>query len=106
MGGEAATLYGLTGMGDLIATCISPHSRNRKLGEQLGLGRTLEDVLAGSTQVAEGVRTAQAVHQLAELHDVAMPVCTEVHRVLSGQIPAADAYRGLRIEPGHEAEPG
>jgi glycerol-3-phosphate dehydrogenase len=52
------------------------------------------------------VRTADAVHQLAELHGVAMPVCTEVHRVLSGQIPAADAYRGLRIEPGHEAEPG
>ncbi|MCW2573874.1 MAG: hypothetical protein JWO88_3932, partial [Frankiales bacterium] len=106
MGGEAATLYGLTGMGDLIATCISPHSRNRKLGEQLGLGRSLQDVLAGITIVAEGVRTAKAVHQLAELHDVAMPVCTEVHRVLSGEIPAADAYRGLRIEPGHEAEPG
>jgi glycerol-3-phosphate dehydrogenase (NAD(P)+) len=106
MGGEAATLYGLTGMGDLIATCISPHSRNRRLGEQLGLGRSLEDVLAGSTMVAEGVRTAQAVHQLAELNDVAMPVCNEVHRVLSGEIPAADAYRGLRIQPGHEAEPG
>jgi glycerol-3-phosphate dehydrogenase (NAD(P)+) len=106
MGGEAATLYGLTGMGDLIATCISPHSRNRKLGEQLGLGRSLEDVLAGSTQVAEGVRTAQAVYQLAERHGVAMPVCTEVHRVLSDEIPAADAYRGLRIEPGHEADPG
>jgi glycerol-3-phosphate dehydrogenase (NAD(P)+) len=106
MGGEAATLYGLTGMGDLIATCISPHSRNRRLGEQLGLGRSLADVLAGSTMVAEGVRTAQAVHELAERHGVAMPVCTEVHRVLSGEIPAADAYRGLRIEPGHEAEPG
>lgn len=106
MGGEAATLSGLTGMGDLIATCISPHSRNRKLGEQLGLGRSLEDVLAGSTMVAEGVRTAKAVDDLATKHGVAMPVCHEVHRVLSGQIPAADAYRGLRIEPGHEAEPG
>jgi glycerol-3-phosphate dehydrogenase (NAD(P)+) len=93
-------------MGDLIATCISPHSRNRRLGEQLGLGRSLEDVLAGSTMVAEGVRTAQAVHELAQRHGVEMPVCTEVHRVLSGEVPAAHAYRGLRIEPGHEAEPG
>jgi glycerol-3-phosphate dehydrogenase (NAD(P)+) len=106
MGGEAATLYGLTGMGDLIATCVSPYSRNRRLGEQLGLGRGLEEILAGSTMVAEGVRTAQAVHELSERHGIAMPVCNEVHRVLSGQIPAADAYRGLRIEPGHEAEPG
>jgi glycerol-3-phosphate dehydrogenase (NAD(P)+) len=58
MGGEAATLYGLTGMGDLIATCDSPHSRNRRLGEQLGLGRGLEEILAGSTMVAKGVRMA------------------------------------------------
>jgi glycerol-3-phosphate dehydrogenase (NAD(P)+) len=106
MGGEAATLSGLTGMGDLIATCISPHSRNRRLGEQLGLGRTLEDILAGSTMVAEGIRTAQAVNELANRHGLTMPVCNVVHRVLSGEMPAADAYRGLRIEAGHEAQPG
>lgn len=105
MGGEAATMAGLAGMGDLMTTCISPHSRNRRLGEQLGLGRDLQEVLAESTQVVEGVRTAAAVHVLALRHGIAMPVCGEVHKVLSGQIPPGDAYRGLLSTAGHEAEP-
>src|SRR3954468_22521147 len=62
MGGEPATFAGLTGMGDLIATCISPHSRNRYVGEQLGAGRPLDDILAEMTMVAEGVKTAVTVH--------------------------------------------
>jgi glycerol-3-phosphate dehydrogenase (NAD(P)+) len=106
MGGEAATFAGLAGMGDLIATCMSPLSRNRTLGEQLGAGRTLDEILGSTRTVAEGVGTAFTVHELAERHNVQMPVCREVYRVLNGEIPASEAYRGLRIQAGHEREPG
>jgi glycerol-3-phosphate dehydrogenase (NAD(P)+) len=108
MGGEAATFSGLAGMGDLIATCMSPLSRNRSLGEQLGAGRTLEDILAATRTVAEGVATAFTAHELAERYGVEMPVCQEVYRVLAGEIPASDAYRGLskHQQAGHESEPG
>jgi glycerol-3-phosphate dehydrogenase (NAD(P)+) len=108
MGGEAATFAGLAGMGDLIATCMSPLSRNRTLGEQLGAGKTLEEILAQSHTVAEGVGTAFTVHELGERYGVEMPVCEEIYRVLSGEISALDAYRGLTRarQAGHEREPG
>jgi glycerol-3-phosphate dehydrogenase (NAD(P)+) len=106
MGGEAATFSGLAGMGDLIATCMSPLSRNRTLGEQLGAGKTLDEILGATRTVAEGVGTAFTVYELAERHSLQMPVCREVYRVLNGEIPASDAYRGLRIQAGHEREPG
>src|ERR1700730_15688358 len=94
MGGEGATFSGRAGMGDLIATCMSPLSRNRSLGEQLGAGRTLDEILGGTRTVAEGVGTAFTVHELAERYRVEMPVCQEVYRVLAGEIPASAAYRG------------
>ncbi|MFY9927156.1 MAG: NAD(P)H-dependent glycerol-3-phosphate dehydrogenase [Streptosporangiaceae bacterium] len=108
MGGEAATFAGLAGMGDLIATCMSPLSRNRTLGEQLGAGRTLEEILAETHTVAEGVGTAFTVHELGLRHGVEMPVCEEIYRVLAGEISALDAYRGLtrQRQAGHEREPG
>ena len=108
MGGEAVTFSGLTGLGDLIATCMSPLSRNRTLGEQLGAGRTLEEITAQTRTVAEGVGTAHTVHELAERHGIEMPVCNEVYRVLTGEIHASDAYRGLTpyYQAGHEREPG
>src|SRR6266705_2730192 len=102
LGGEAATFSGLAGMGDLIATCMSPLSRNRTLGEQLGAGKTLDEILGATRTVAEGVGTAFTVHELAVRHDIQMPVCQEVYRVLNGEIPASEAYRGLRIQAGHE----
>ena len=105
MGGEAATFAGLTGLGDLIATCMSPQSRNRYVGEQLGKGRALDDMLAEMTMVAEGVKTAVTVMQLAERHGIDMPICDDIRRVVTGEISAADAYQGLGA-PGHEAEPG
>src|SRR4029078_2418686 len=73
MGGEPATFAGLTGMGDLVATCVSPYSRNRRVGEQLGMGRSLEDVLGGMSMVAEGVKAAVTVRELAARHDIDMP---------------------------------
>jgi glycerol-3-phosphate dehydrogenase (NAD(P)+) len=106
MGGESATFAGLTGMGDLVATCVSPHSRNRRVGEQLGAGRKLDDILADSTMVAEGVKTAVTVMTLAERHDVEMPICETINRVVTGKITGLDAYRGLHVRAGHEADPG
>jgi glycerol-3-phosphate dehydrogenase (NAD(P)+) len=106
MGGKASTFAGLAGVGDLMATCISPHSRNRYVGEQLGKGRPLDEILAEMNMVAEGVRTAATVERLARDHDVEMPVCREIDRVVTGEITAADAYRGLKVSAGHELEPG
>jgi glycerol-3-phosphate dehydrogenase (NAD(P)+) len=108
MGGEAETFAGLAGMGDLMATCMSPLSRNRTLGEQLGAGRTLEEILRTSRTVAEGVGTAEAVRELARRHGVEMPVCQAVHQVLAGEMAPADAYRGLTHQhpAAHERDPG
>ena len=106
MGGEPATLAGLTGMGDLIVTCMSPHSRNRQVGEQLGRGRPLDEIVAGMSMVAEGIKTATTVTRLAERYDVAMPICQEIDRVVRGEITGGQAYRGLYPPAGHEAEPG
>ncbi len=106
MGGEAATFAGLAGMGDLMATCMSPHSRNRTVGELLGAGKTLVEVEAEMNMVAEGLKTTVIAHQLAEEYGVDLPVHEEIYKVITGgQIPSS-AYRGLRIEPGHESEPG
>ena len=106
MGGEAATFAGLTGMGDLIATCISPHSRNRNVGEQLGMGRPLAEITAGMTMVAEGLKAAVTAHELATRYGVEMPVCESIHDVVVGTISASEAYSGLRLRAGHEMQPG
>jgi glycerol-3-phosphate dehydrogenase (NAD(P)+) len=107
MGGEPATLAGLAGMGDLVATCMSPQSRNRHVGEQLGRGRTLEEVTGEMRMVAEGIKTASIVVELAEQHDLDLPIARTIHDVVTGRLRAADAYRGLiRVPAGHESEPG
>ena len=103
MGGLPATFAGLAGMGDLMATCMSPQSRNRHVGEQLGKGRQLADVLAEMTMVAEGVRTAETVMLLAARYNVSMNICASIHGVVTGSITAADSYAGLvKARPGHE----
>jgi glycerol-3-phosphate dehydrogenase (NAD(P)+) len=106
MGGEAVTFAGLAGMGDLVTTCISPHSRNRYVGEQLGLGRKLADITAEMTMVAEGVKTALTARELAQRHNVPMPVFDEIYKVVSGDTSADRAYQGLSVRPGHESDPG
>jgi len=106
LGGEERTFAGLAGMGDLIVTCISPHSRNRYVGEELGRGRPIEDILAGMTMVAEGVKTARTVITLAERYGIAAPICEAVHAVVTGASSGVDAYAGLLPRPGHEHEPG
>ena len=106
MGAEAITLSGLAGMGDLIATCMSPQSRNRSVGVELGKGRSLDEILAEMHMVAEGVGTAETTLELAERWGVELPICREIYRVVRGEEKPIDAYRGLRAEPGHELDPG
>ena len=105
MGGEPSTFAGLAGMGDLIATCMSPLSRNRYVGEQLGKGRPLDEILAEMQMVAEGVKTAGTAVQLAARHGVSAPICESVHAVISGESSALETYAGLlRERPGSEDE--
>ena len=106
MGGEPATFAGLTGMGDLIATCASRQSRNRHVGEELGKGRTIDEITAEMNQVAEGVKTARVVMELGDKHGVDLPISREVYGVLYEGRTAYDAYRGLtRHVPGAEGDP-
>jgi len=95
MGGRAPTFAGLAGMGDLIATCISPQSRNRHVGEQLGRGRTTREIIEEMHMVAEGVKTSRVVLELAAKHGVEMPIATEVFGVVHEGHTARQAYRGL-----------
>ena len=95
LGGRPDTFAGLTGMGDLIATCSSPQSRNRFFGEQLGKGKTVAQVAADMDQVAEGIKTTPVVCTLADDAGVVMPIASEMNRVISGQQTAQEAYRGL-----------
>jgi glycerol-3-phosphate dehydrogenase (NAD(P)+) len=107
LGGKPETFAGLAGMGDLVATCISPQSRNRHVGEQLGRGRTIDEITAEMHMVAEGVKTTRVVLELADKVGIAMPIAREVYGVLYEGRSARDAYRGLiRNKPGDEAEPG
>ncbi len=82
VGAQAETFYGLAGLGDLITTSISPYGRNRRVGMEIGGGRTLGEVLAGMEQVAEGVTTTKAVLDLAVTLSVEMPITAEVHAIL------------------------
>lgn len=82
MGGNPFTFAGLTGMGDLIVTCTSVHSRNWKAGNMLGKGMKLDEVLETMGMVVEGVRTTKAAYQLAEKYDVPMPITTALYQVL------------------------
>ncbi|HET7722992.1 MAG TPA: NAD(P)H-dependent glycerol-3-phosphate dehydrogenase, partial [Acidimicrobiales bacterium] len=95
LGGQPLTFGGLTGMGDLVATCISRRSRNRWVGEQLALGRPLAEIVAGTRMVAEGVRTSAAVVELAARVGVEMPIADQVVAVLDGVTPAAEVVAAL-----------
>lgn len=95
MGANALTFAGLSGMGDLIATCMSRHSRNRYVGEQIGKGKTLDEVLAGMHMVAEGVRTTKAAYTLARKHKIEMPITEKVFAALFENASARTAVAEL-----------
>ncbi|MGC5584066.1 NAD(P)H-dependent glycerol-3-phosphate dehydrogenase [Ornithinimicrobium sp. W1679] len=86
LGGEPATLMGLAGVGDLIATCMSPLSRNHRVGVALGQGRSVEEMVAVPHQTAEGVRSCRSVVDLAAGHGVDMPICQGVTAVVEGHL--------------------
>lgn len=99
LGAEASTFAGLAGVGDLITTCFSRHSRNRHVGERLGKGETLDQILGSMDAVAEGVTTARSVHDLAEKRDIEMPITAEVFRVLFDGRSPAEATNSLMLRP-------
>jgi len=82
LGADPQTFAGLAGIGDLVVTCMSEHSRNRYLGEQISLGKSLDEVLNEMEMVAEGVRTTRSVYNLAKHHGVEMPITEAVHGIL------------------------
>jgi glycerol-3-phosphate dehydrogenase (NAD(P)+) len=94
-GGEPLTFLGLAGIGDLVVTCHSTDSRNRHVGEQLGRGRPLDEIIGSMRSVAEGVRSCQPVLDLAARAGVEMPICDHVGQVLRGERPALDAVSSL-----------
>jgi glycerol-3-phosphate dehydrogenase (NAD(P)+) len=107
MGGQPATFAGLAGMGDLIATCISPHSRNRRVGEQLALGKTIDEITSEMSMVAEGIKSSRVVVELADQHDVEMPIAREVYGVCHEGRTPRQAFRGLlRTQPTTEHAAG
>ena len=107
MGGEPQTFAGLAGMGDLVATCTSPQSRNRTVGFELGKGRTIQEIIDEMFMVAEGVKSAPAVIALADEYGVEMPIAREVHETVQKQSDARKAFRGLlRSTAGAESDPG
>ena len=102
LGGEAATVAGLCGLGDLVLTCSSPQSRNMSVGLALGKGMSLDEALAGKLSVAEGVASAPAVRQLAAKLGIDAPICEAVAAILAGEAQVDDAIRGLLSRPLRE----
>ena len=97
MGAQEETLYGLSGIGDLIVTCASMHSRNRRAGILMGKGYTMEEAMKEVNQVVEGVYSAKAAKALADQYQVNMPIVQEVYKVLFEGASAAEAVRNLML---------
>ena len=107
LGGKAETFAGLAGMGDMIATCTSPQSRNRHVGMELAKGRSIEDIIDSMHMVAEGVKSAPTVIELAREKGISLPISEDVYSVITGESNARGVYRGLlRVMAGAESEPG
>jgi glycerol-3-phosphate dehydrogenase (NAD(P)+) len=102
-GGHRDTFAGLAGIGDLIVTCTSQRSRNRNVGEQLGAGKPIDEIIASMNQVAEGVKAAGVIMEFAEKYGLSMPIAREVDGVINHGATPEGAYSGLAAEkPGHE----
>ena len=97
MGGRMETFAGLTGIGDLIVTCASMHSRNRRAGILIGQGRTMEEAMAEVKMVVEGVYSARAALALSQQYEVSMPIVEQVNAILFGGMPAKEAVLELML---------
>lgn len=102
MGANQRTFSGLSGVGDLIVTCTSPHSRNRSAGELVGQGYTLEEALDKVNMVVEGVHTARGAYRLKEKYNVQMPIIDAVYQALFEGLPADEALYNLMIRDKKE----
>jgi glycerol-3-phosphate dehydrogenase (NAD(P)+) len=98
-GAKLETMMGLAGLGDLVLTCTGSLSRNRFVGQELGKGRSLDEISAGMNEVAEGINTTRAVKKLTDRLGVEMPITNEVHAVLYERKPARDAASELMRRP-------
>jgi glycerol-3-phosphate dehydrogenase (NAD(P)+) len=104
-GGRPETFAGLTGLGDLMATCMSPLSRNRQVGERLAQGKTTAEIVASMNMVAEGIKASSVVVELAAQRGLEMPIAAQVDAVIRGVHSAEHAFRGLRrVAPGSESD--
>jgi glycerol-3-phosphate dehydrogenase (NAD(P)+) len=95
LGADEHTFSGLAGLGDLVATCSSPLSRNRTFGEKLGQGMTVAEIASGTRQVAEGVKSCASISELAHHHDVEMPIVEHVTKVVAGEMTPKDMLFSL-----------
>jgi glycerol-3-phosphate dehydrogenase (NAD(P)+) len=102
LGAQRDTFSGLSGLGDLVVTCTSRHSRNRSVGERLGKGEKIADILASMEMVAEGVRNAKSAHDLARKHNVRTPIIDEVHAIIYQEKPPKQAVRDLMTRDARE----
>ncbi|HEV2214351.1 MAG TPA: NAD(P)H-dependent glycerol-3-phosphate dehydrogenase [Terracidiphilus sp.] len=104
-GGRRETLAGLSGVGDLVLTCTGSLSRNRTVGQALGQGRKLPEILAGlGGKVAEGVRTTRAALGLARMHDIEMPIAEQMEKILDEGKDPREAIRELMLRPGKDEQ--
>jgi glycerol-3-phosphate dehydrogenase (NAD(P)+) len=112
LGAEAETFNGLAGLGDLVTTCFSRHSRNRHVGECLGKGQALDQIAAEMNGIAEGITTTRSITELADEQEIEMPIAAEVYAVLFEHKPPAEATASLMLRPprderqGHAPAPG
>src|SRR5262249_20807531 len=97
MGGNARTLSGLAGLGDLVLTCTGELSRNRAVGIELARGRKLEEIVGSMKMVAEGVKTTRATVELARRHQVEMPIAEQMYQMLYAGLDPREAVRRLMV---------
>lgn len=97
LGGEKETFYGLTGLGDLIVTCLSEHSRNRKAGKLVGQGKTIEEVRKEVGMVIESIDNIEVAHKLAEKHKIEMPILNTVYNILYNNLNPQEAVKNLML---------
>jgi glycerol-3-phosphate dehydrogenase (NAD(P)+) len=99
LGGHTLTFGGLAGLGDLVATSTSEKSRNRTVGVELGRGRSLDDIISSMHMVAEGVKSAEPLSQIARAVGVEMPICAEIAAIVSGETTPREALESLMNRP-------
>jgi len=95
LGAKRSTFSGLSGIGDLVVTAFSPHSRNRQVGIRIGKDEQLNDILSSMEMVAEGVETTRSLHILSQKHNIEMPICEQIYKVLFQGIPPRQAILDL-----------